>query len=233
MAEKMMPTERVYPILLAAGPPRGLPFPKALAPFEGKTALGIAVEVCRSAAGLGAPIVVLGCQARRVKTAMRRLRLVIGRPAIVVVTNSRWRNGQITSLVAGMRRLPRDAAGFLLYPVDYPLVRARLVDRLLRRFYRRGAGQQIVAPAIGPRTGHPILVARALIPEFRACERRGGTAREVIYRKTQPDRMARVAVRDRAIHVDFDSQASYQRCLRALRRQSAERSVMRTCRRKT
>jgi len=203
----------VVPIILAAGPPRSLPFPKPLAPFGAKTALERAVGTCCATPGLAPPIVVLGCQARRVLSCWRALPSSRTHTARFV-HNRDWRRGQLSSLLAGLRRLPRRARGFLLYPVDYPLLTPRLLARLLRAFRRRARRKQIVAPAIGRRTGHPILVSRELAPEFRSCSRRGGTARNVIYRATYPDRVLRVPVRDRAIFRDFDSPGSYRRCLR-------------------
>jgi len=215
----------IVPIILAAGPPRSLPYPKPLTPFGPKTALERAVETCCATRGLARPIIVLGCRARRVLSCWQA-RPFSGRFPATFVHNRDWRRGQLSSLLAGLRHLPPRARGFLLYPVDYPLLTPRLLARLLRVFRTRARWQQIVVPAIGRRTGHPILVSRELAPEFRSSYRRGGTARDVIYRATQPDRVLRVPVRDRAIFQDFDSPASYRRCLRlaglrAVRRSSA------------
>jgi molybdenum cofactor cytidylyltransferase len=209
----------IVPIILAAGPRHGLPFPKALAPFDKQTALERALDNCLATPGSAAPIIVLGCHARRVISALRRGRRAsrAGPLPATVVSNAHWRSGQLSSLLAGLRRLPAQAEGFLLYPVDYPLLTPRLLARLARAFSRRAGWQQIVVPAIGRRTGHPILVARELAAEFRACARHGGTARDVIYRATRPDRVLRVPVRDVSIFRDFDSLASYRRCLRLSR----------------
>jgi len=213
----------VYPIILAAGPSGQLPFPKALAPFEGKTALERAVETCRGTPDLGRPIIVLGCDMRRVLAAWRKGGGTRARSA-TIVRNPNWRKGQLTSLLTGLGQAPHGASAFLLYPVDYPLLTPRIIARLLRAFHTRKKRQGIVFPAIGSRSGHPIVVSRALVAEFRACARRGGTARDVIYRETHADRMLRVPVRDAAIFRDFDSPASYRLCLRLLRRRAAPRS---------
>jgi len=210
----------MVPIILAAGPPRRLPFPKPLAPFGAKTALDRAVETCCATRGLAPPIVVLGCQARRVLFCWRT-RSSSRTHLATFVHNRKWRRGQLSSLLAGLRRLPLRACGFLLYPVDYPLLTPRLLERLLQAFHTRARWQQIVVPAIGRRTGHPILVSRELAPEFRFCVRQGGTARDVIYRATRPDRVLRVPVRERAIFRDFDSPASYRLCLQLAVRRTA------------
>ena len=220
MPPRKPPAQGLVPIILAAGPPRSLPFPKALAPFGEKTALELAVESCRVTRGLAPPIVVLGCHARRILRCWRahhHSRLL----PVRFIQNPRWKQGQLSSLLAGLRRLPRRSPGFVIYPVDYPLVSSRLLARLLRAFRRRARRHHIVAPARGRRTGHPLLVSRQVSLEFFQAARSGGTARDVIYRTTRPDRVLRVRVRDAAIFRDFDSPVSYRLCVPLWERHSS------------
>lgn len=193
-------TARIVPILLAAGPSRHLPFPKALARFGTKTTLEIAVENCRS---LGKPVVVLGCQAGRVRRAA---------PAGArVVVNRRWRKGQLSSLLAGLRQIPHDAP-FLVYPIDHPLLATFVIRRICRAFARRKRSQMIVLPVFGGQVGHPAIFAPSLREELR----RARSAREVVYRN--PRRVKFVKVASAGILLDFDTPASYRRCLRDYRR---------------
>ena len=186
----------IFPIILAAGGPGKLGFAKLLARFGDKTALQIAIENC---AGIEAPIVVLGYRAASV-----RKFLPIGARH---VANRNWRRGQLTSLIAGLRRVPTGAA-FLLYPVDQPLLTRELVAQLVKAFYARQPAQKIVMPRVGHRAGHPILCDGSLRGELRAAE----TAREVVY--CDKSRIRYVRVSDQAIWDDFDSKGSYRRCLR-------------------
>ena len=191
--------EKIVPILLAAGPSRRLPFPKALAPFGHKTALEIAVDNC---AGYERPIVVLGCQAQRIRKAV---------PAGVrLVLNRRWRRGQLSSLLAALRLVARDAP-FLVYPVDHPLLTASIVRRMCRAFARRRRGQKIALPVYRGRVGHPAIFA----PEIREELRRARTAREVVHRDLR--RVNFVKIKSPGIWLDFDTTASYRRCLRAFK----------------
>jgi CTP:molybdopterin cytidylyltransferase MocA len=196
-----MTRTRIFPIILAGGDSRHLEFPKPLALFEGRTALDLAVESC---AGLERPIVVLGHRAAAIRPHVPR--------SARVVINRAWRKGQLSSLVAGLRRVPRGEA-FLLYPVDQPLLTAKLVSRLVRAFFKRAVGQPIVMPRKGNRAGHPILGAGELRRELQQAQ----TAREVVYRDDR--RICYVPVRDVAIWTDFDSPATYRKCLRMFRRQ--------------
>jgi len=193
------------PIILAAGPRGSLPFPKALAPFGSRTALERAVRNCSEAHRFAPAVVVLGSEAEAILARWKP------QPEIKVVQNPGWQAGQISSLRAGLRRVPRHAA-FLIYPVDYPLISTGLLARLLRAYSYRVPGEGIVVPAMDGRDGHPILVA----PELRREFLRARTARDVVHRKDRPERILRVHVHDLAIFRDFDSPSTYRLCVRLL-----------------
>ena len=195
-----MKRRKLFPILLAAGSTPHLEFPLPLAQFRRKTALEIAVENC---AGLQRPVVVLGCRAAEIRRFVPR--------GVRVAINRNWRSGQLSSLRAGLRRIPRDAA-FLIYPVDLVLLTPRLIHRLVIAYEKRSANEKIIMPRDGRRAGHPVICA----PELREELRRARTAREVIYRDRS--RIKLVAVKTPAIWEDFDSPASYARVLRTLAR---------------
>jgi CTP:molybdopterin cytidylyltransferase MocA len=192
----MRKREKIVPIILAAGSSARLPFPKALAMFGTKTALAIAVENC---AGLELPLVVLGCDAARVLSAVPR--------CAQTVTNPGWRRGQIGSLRRALRRIPADAA-FLIYAVDHPLLERKTIQQLVRAFRVRQESQEIAVPRHGRLYGHPAVVSAKLRREFFKSK----TAREVIYRL--PDRVHAVEVHTRAIFTDFNTEQSYLKCVR-------------------
>jgi CTP:molybdopterin cytidylyltransferase MocA len=195
----MRKREKIVPIILAAGPSGRLLFPKPLAMFGGKTALAIAVRNC---AGLERPLVVLGCDASRVRRAVpHHARVVI---------NRRWRQGQISSLLRALNQIPADAA-LLIYPIDHPLLKRKTIQQLVRAFRTRAASQEIAVPQHGRLYGHPAIVSGKLRREFF----KSRTARDVIYRL--PARVRAVQVLTRAIFTDFDTPKSYLSCLRKFR----------------
>ncbi len=198
--------ENIAVIILAAGPRRTLPFPKALAPFGRLTALQRALNTCAEAPGFAPAVVVLGSDAEQILANWKPAR------GTIVVRNPDWRKGQLSSLLAGLRRVPRRAA-FLIYPVDYPVLFPGLLARLRWAYVHRFADQRIVVPCIGNRDGHPVLVAPELRREFAGAK----TARDVIHRPDKQERVLRVRVRERAIFRDFDSPATYRLCARLLR----------------
>ncbi len=191
-----MTQTRICPILLAAGPSRRLPVPKALALFGGRTALQIAIDNCRS---LEPPVIVLGSEAALVRKAIPR--------STRFVVNSRWRSGQLSSLLAGIRVLPRDVA-FLIYPVDLVLLTRAVINRLSQAFLKRRPDQTIAIPVHDGRDGHPVIMA----PNLRREVQRATTARDVVTR--DPHRVKYVSVKTDAIWADFDTQESYVRLQR-------------------
>ncbi len=190
----------IYPIILAAGGSQRLGFAKQDAKFDGHSALELAVRNC---AWLRKPIVVLGCGAARLRRGMP--------PGVRVVVNRNWRRGMLSSFLAGLRRVPRDA-DFLLYPVDYPLLTETVVGRLVAGFCRRRHGQQIAVPSFLRRTGHPVVFAAGMRRELSQAT----SARQVVYRDRK--RVLFVSARTAAIFRDFDTPAAYRKRLREFQR---------------
>jgi CTP:molybdopterin cytidylyltransferase MocA len=192
----MRKREQIVPIILAAGASRGLPFPKALAPFRRWTALEIAVRNCKQVAP---PVVVLGSSINQIRGRVPS--------AAKMLFNRNWRRGQLSSLRCALKRVPKGSA-FLIYPVDLPLLRSGTMQRLVRAFRGRTPIQEIVMPRNKRKYGHPVIVSAAVRAEFLKAK----TAREVIYRV--PERIRVVPMRTDAIYEDFQTLASYQKCLR-------------------
>ena len=191
----MRKPEKIIPIILAAGSSRDLPFPKALAPFHHQTALEIAVNNCFL---LGTSFVVLGSDAKRI--------LPFAPKGIQVVINRKWPQGQLSSLLAALRKVSDSA--FLIYPVDHVLLTRNTLMQLVHAFRSRLGSQEIVMPRHKGADGHPVIVSAAVRPEFFEAE----TAREVIYRLRERIRV--VNVRTTSIFEDFSSLQSYEECLR-------------------
>ena len=195
-SSRMVKRERIIPIILAAGSSHRLGFPKPLAEFAGKTAVRIAVENCSS---LGRPLVVLGCDAKRVRPGVPR--------AARVVVNKYWRHGQLSSLLRALKLVPSPSA-ILIYPVDLPLLRKRTIQQLVQAFLTRKNWQQIVMPRHKLTYGHPIILSAGLKSELAEAE----SAREVVYR--MPERIRGVTVDSSEIYEDFHTLETYQKCLR-------------------
>ena len=146
-------------VILSAGASSRMGRPKALLPYREGTFLEHLIEVTRHPR-IGVTRIVLGAGAEAIQSAAKL------DPSLVVV-NSEWEKGQLSSICAGIRSLEGTATdGMVLCPVDHPLVSARLVGDLVERFYAER--KAIVLPTYDGRRGHPVIFASALYAELLA-----------------------------------------------------------------
>ena len=195
----------LVPIVLAAGASSRMGQPKALLDFDGRPALQLALEAVQRH---GTPIVVLGPNHFEIRD-----RVPLGRAKIMLNLNPD--TGQTASLQAALSILPKDAGAFFFMPVDFPLVSAADVDRLVEAFRaERDPAKKIFVPSHDLKRGHPILCRRELAEEFLAL-REGASAREVVNRVNS--RLAYVIYPEAYVLMDMDTPEDYRRCLEAYR----------------
>jgi molybdenum cofactor cytidylyltransferase len=158
-------------VILSAGASSRMGRPKALLPYREGTFLEHLLEVTRHPR-IGLQRVVLGAGAEVIRSLAKL------DPSLVVL-NPEWEKGQLSSICAGVRSLEGIATdGMVLCPVDHPLVSARLVERLVERFYT--VKKAIVVPTYEGRRGHPAIFSSPLYAELLAAPEEKG-ARAVVW----------------------------------------------------
>jgi molybdenum cofactor cytidylyltransferase len=161
--------------ILAAGESRRMGSPKALIPFRGHTFLEHLLEVTKHPR-VGVTRIVLGASAESIG---EKLHLD---PALVV-NNENWQQGQLSSIQAAVRSLPRNQTeGLILCPVDHPMVSGALVARLIAEF--DSSGKAVVLPTFRGRRGHPLIFRVTLYDELLAASPEVG-ARQVVWNHAQ------------------------------------------------
>jgi molybdenum cofactor cytidylyltransferase len=185
-------------ILLAAGESRRMGFPKPLLRIDNETFLA---RSCASMlAVVSRLIVVLGAHADRIGPAI---------PAdsrITVVQNPRWRNGQLSSLKAGLGAIGPDAGAVLMHLADHPLVKRSTFERVIAEF--AAIDPAIVIARNAGKRGHPVLFARSVFQELlQAPEDQG--AKAVVSRDAS--RVVYVDVDDPGVNLDLDTPAELAR----------------------
>jgi molybdenum cofactor cytidylyltransferase len=192
------PADRVVALVLAAGASSRMGRPKALLEFDGPLCLDLVVQSC-SEGGTSAIVLVTSPAGDALRQRV---------PTAIQAVNDRPERGMLTSIQAGLRLLPPDAAAFLIFPVDYPLVPADEVRRLRLAF--AAGGGAVFVPSYARRRGHPVLMDARLAPELLALPETE-SARTVL--AAHEHELVHVAASDDRVLLDMDTPEDYQRCL--------------------
>lgn len=194
--------QQVTGILLMAGLSSRLGFPKALLPYGDRVLIERILEQAL-ASRLSRVTLVLGCQAPRIRSAIRSL---ARDPRLEILVNRRYDQGLSSSIRAGLRVLDPSSRGVMFIAGDQPLLKTAAMDRLILAFRRQQS--PIVVPLYGNRPGNPVIFGRELLPELMAL--RGDTGgREII--KRNPEQVLKVPIRPRYIGWDVDTWDDYDR----------------------
>lgn len=184
-------------LVLAAGESRRMGQPKPLLRFGDTTFLEQIVSVLRLSS-VDRITVVLGAKAGTIRTA-------VDLPGVDVVVNKDYAQGQLSSLIAGLRSVPPQTEAILLCLVDNPFITTDVANRIIRAY--RETHKPIVVPVFRNRRGHPALFARAVFDELLNAPADQG-ARYVV--NADADRVCEVDVRDSSILVSIDTPDDYR-----------------------
>jgi len=143
-------------VILSGGSSSRMGSPKALLPYQGRPFLEHLLEVTKHPK-IGVRRVVLGAHAEPIAKA-------IALSGDEIVINEEWEKGQLSSLQAALRSLPKEVEGMLLFLIDHPLISASLIEELIATFYTTKA--PIVLPVFEGKRGHPALFSAQLFGEL-------------------------------------------------------------------
>ena len=190
---------RVAAIVLAAGAGTRFGGPKQIAIWRGQPLIHHVLDAV-AAAQIDEIIVVLGAHAEVVRQAVDAWSARgQGEIPLQVVINSRWAEGQSTSVQSGLRAAGAVSAAIFLL-ADQPRVSSALLDALIATHRRTLAG--IVRPRYNGQPGAPVLFDRALFGELMAL--RGDTGGRAIVR-AHPREVVYVDWADAEAAIDVDS----------------------------
>lgn len=161
-------------VILGAGESRRMGSPKALVPFHGISFAQHLVNITRHAR-VGVTRIILGAAAEDIAAKL-------GVDPSIIVVNSEWEKGQLSSVQAAIRSLPEGTEGMILCPVDHPLVSANLVSQLIKQF--DAEGKPIALPTFHGKRGHPVIFRASLYDELLAASPDVG-ARQVVWAHAQ------------------------------------------------
>jgi molybdenum cofactor cytidylyltransferase len=191
-------TREIDGILLAAGESRRMGYPKPLLRIDNESFLAHTAATMLDI--VERLIIVLGAHSERVRPAVPQ------DSRIVVVENSQYERGQLSSLKAGLPAVSLCASAALVHLADHPMVKPATFEALVGEYGR--SGKPIMIARYLGRRGHPVIFGRALFDELlRAPEDQG--ARAVV--NADPSRVAYVDVDDAGVTTDLDTPADLER----------------------
>jgi molybdenum cofactor cytidylyltransferase len=183
----------ITPIILAAGESSRMGSAKALLEFGGHSCIQ-KILACCARSGAAEPVVVLGHLAEDIAVTIPK--------GVRVVVNEDYQRGQTSSLKTGLVALPPQSDGFLLFPVDVPLVHASTVDLLLT------SDRPIAVPTHGGKRGHPARFRQSVGDEFLSLK--DDEPAHLVVRQ-DPARVAEIAVDDPAVGMRLNLPEDYRR----------------------
>ena len=193
-------------IVLAGGKSSRMGRPKALLPIgsSGETFFDRVTGTLLDA-GIQDVVVVVGADAEAIRACARP------RAGVRIVENPDYGQGQLSSLLAGLRAI--DAArttAALVTLIDVPLVSAATVRTLLAAQRERGA--PVVRPVSNGRHGHPVIIGRELFDELERADLTQG-AKPVV--RARAAEMIEVPIDDEGAFTDIDTREDYEKYIRA------------------
>jgi len=140
-------TARPCAVVLAAGEGQRMGLPKALLRYRGEESFLAKLAAVFGEASCDV-LAVVGAEAERVQAA---------HPGLRAVLNPYWREGQLSSVHAGLKAaLESRAELIVVHPVDMPELRAETVTRLCRAVAGEGS-----FPLYDGQRGHPLVLTAA------------------------------------------------------------------------
>lgn len=182
--------------------------PKQLLELGGATLLR-RVASAALASRLRQVLVVIGHAAPQ----MRRELADLG---VDLLESAAYREGQSTSVRAGLERVDPAARAAMFLPADQPLISSSLIDRLITAYEE--TGRPIVRPRAGGRRGAPVLWDRSLFPEIAALSGDAG-GRQLLPRHAEA--VLEIEIGDPWELADVDTMDDYRRLEEELRRRSS------------
>src|SRR4029450_9008206 len=190
-------------IVLAGGKSSRRGRPKALLPIgaSGETFFDRVTRTLLDA-GVDDIVVVVGADADAIRAGVRQ-----SAASVRIVDNPDYEQGQLTSLLAGLRAIERARArAALVTLIDVPLVSASTVRRLIA--VHRELGGAIVRPVSKGRHGHPVIFGCELFDELQRANPTQG-AKPVV--RAHAADMIEVPIDDEGAFTDIDTRADYEK----------------------
>lgn len=151
--------ENIAGIVLAAGESKRFGRPKQLLDWNGKPFVRQVAETALGA-GLWPVVIVTGANAEEVESALVGL-------DVTIIRNEAWKNGQASSIVAGVKSLPENVGASFFLLADQPQIGAEVI-RALMEVHAQNLSPIIAPMVMEERRANPALFDRVTFPDLLA-----------------------------------------------------------------
>ncbi len=188
-------------VILAAGLSSRMKDFKPLLPVDGRTAIEGLIETAK-AAGLTDITVVTGHGREQLSQALLQHR-------VNEAFNEDYESGMFSSIQAGLEKAWQSGKeGYLLMPVDCPLISISVMRAVMDRVMEDSEGQNAFAVAVFEgKKGHPLYIPAGRIDEILSSDGRGGLA---AITDRYADTMLRVETGEEGCILDMDTPEGYE-----------------------
>jgi CTP:molybdopterin cytidylyltransferase MocA/xanthine/CO dehydrogenase XdhC/CoxF family maturation factor len=140
--------DRVGAVILAAGESKRMGTPKQLLPFGESTMIEEIIGTLK-ASNVANIIVVLGAHFDAIASRLEKYPVAIAR-------NRQYKKGMLTSLQAGLKKLPDDTTKIAVLLGDQPMIRADIINQLIHALGH--SDKTMAVPVYNKKWGHPVLL---------------------------------------------------------------------------
>jgi len=186
----------IWAVVLAAGESRRMGTQKLLLPFGEATVVEAVIRTALDSC-VDRALAVLGSD-------RDAIRLKLEPYGVDFAVNEDFAKGMLSSVQAGFKALPADAAAAVVMLGDQPFLPARVVDAVVAAY--RASGKGIVVPSFRGRRGHPVLVGLEYRDEVVRLDPEEGL-RQLI--RAHPEDLFEAEVEDANILRDLDLPEDY------------------------
>jgi len=183
---------KIAAVILAAGESSRLGAPKQLVKIGKQTLIENVIRIAQNNQ-LGPIIVVLGAYQKEIASVIRYLK-------VRTVSNVNWMNGLSSSIIIGIKALPKAIDAAMLFVVDQPFVSDEVVTTLIKNFHK--SEKYICAPLVNGIQCPPVLYKKDVFKELLELKGDQG-GKEVIKRNL----VEWVEIQDKRLLIDIDEAA--------------------------
>ena len=189
-------------IILAAGASVRFGQPKQLIKLRGKYLVERVLDAALKSR-LDLVVLVLGHEYQSI---LQALGAKERHPQLEIVINHQYREGQSSSLKAGLVSVRKAYSSVMYLLADQPMVNSTIIDLLLDQFH--GSGREICVPVFEEQRGNPTIFKRSIYEEIMMIDGDIG-ARDLIAKNA--DRVLYVKIKDPLCFFDIDSPEDLKR----------------------